>query len=60
MCDDTTIKYFFALSPNKGVTVCVKNCQICKTLVRFQEYTAGFHNFSNSIILTTSPDGGPP
>ncbi len=44
---------FCSLSPNKGVTVCVKYCLICKTPVRFQEYTAEFHNFNNIIILNT-------
>lgn len=40
MCDNATVKY-------------VKYSQICKTPVRFLEYTSGFHNFNNSIILTT-------
>ncbi|XP_066500407.1 uncharacterized protein [Hoplias malabaricus] len=39
-------------SIQKGVTVCVKKCLICRTPVRFQDFTTGFHNFNNRILLT--------
>ncbi|XP_066526748.1 uncharacterized protein [Hoplias malabaricus] len=42
-------------SIQKGVTVCVKKCLICRTPVRFQDFTTGFHNLNitdNRILLT--------
>lgn len=53
MYDDATVNIHTFFASNKGVTVCVKNCLVCKTPVRFQEYTAGFHNFNNRVFLTT-------
>ncbi|XP_036943300.1 uncharacterized protein LOC119013056 [Acanthopagrus latus] len=36
----------------KGVSVAVKQCPACTNVVRFQEYTSGFHNFNNRVLLT--------
>ncbi|XP_033970117.1 uncharacterized protein LOC117469770 [Trematomus bernacchii] len=36
----------------KGVSVAVKQCPTCANLVRFQDFSTGFHNFNNRVILT--------
>ncbi|XP_056298965.1 uncharacterized protein LOC130211941 [Pseudoliparis swirei] len=36
----------------KGVSVGIKKCPVCTNLVRFQDYTAGFHNFNDRVLLT--------
>ncbi|XP_067227090.1 uncharacterized protein [Chanodichthys erythropterus] len=39
-------------SVHKGVAVYIKECPVCGTQVRFQEYNSGFHNFNNKVFLT--------
>ncbi|KAL7369719.1 hypothetical protein ABVT39_006702 [Epinephelus coioides] len=36
----------------EGVSVVVKECPVCASVVRFQEYSSGFHNFNIRVILT--------
>ncbi|XP_055024533.2 uncharacterized protein [Misgurnus anguillicaudatus] len=35
-----------------GVSVAIKECPTCNGIVRFQEYSSGFHNFNNRVPLT--------
>ncbi|XP_077936579.1 uncharacterized protein LOC144383347 [Gasterosteus aculeatus] len=37
---------------HKGVSVAEKHCPTCANVVRFQDYSSGFHNFNNRVILT--------
>ncbi|KAF4101584.1 hypothetical protein G5714_018016 [Onychostoma macrolepis] len=39
-------------SVTRGVPVYVRNCLVCRRLVRFQEYQSGFHNYDNRTFLT--------
>ncbi|XP_067307544.1 uncharacterized protein [Pseudorasbora parva] len=36
----------------KGISVAVKRCPTCANIVRFQEYSSGFHNFNNRVLIT--------
>ncbi|KAG1930138.1 hypothetical protein F2P79_022560 [Pimephales promelas] len=38
--------------PDLSVAVYIKECPVCGTPVRFQEYDSGFHNFNNKVFLT--------
>lgn len=35
-----------------GISVYVKECPVCRNIVRFQEYNAGFHNYNNRVFLS--------
>ncbi|KAG9274472.1 hypothetical protein AMEX_G11395 [Astyanax mexicanus] len=39
-------------SVKRGVTVAVKHCPVCQGQVRFQEYSLGYHNFNNRVLLS--------
>uniref|UniRef100_A0A096MFA4 HMG domain-containing protein n=1 Tax=Poecilia formosa TaxID=48698 RepID=A0A096MFA4_POEFO len=35
-----------------GISVAEKEYPVCGNIVRFQDYTSGFHNFNNNVLLT--------
>lgn len=45
-------KKIIQLFQSTGVSVTTKECPVFQTVVRFQEYSSGFHNFNNRVFLT--------